>query len=60
LREMRKDIKCLLSKVKTMIIVVLVAFALMTMSYFYVRNQIDNMVKRAVENVTSVEDGSSD
>lgn len=60
LKEMRDDVKCLLGKVKTMIVVVIVAFGLMTMSYFYVRSHVDNMVKRAVENVVNVEDGSSD
>jgi len=59
LREMRKDIKCVLGKVKTMILVVIIAFALMTVSYFYVRSSIDTMVHDAItEQVKAINDGS--
>lgn len=48
LKEMRRDIRCLLGKVKTMIVVVVVTFTLMAASYFYVRSVVDVMVKDAV------------
>lgn len=59
-----KSINTFLSKlsmwVRTMIIVVLVTFSLLTISYFFTRSSIENMVKSEFRSAKTLSDDTSD
>lgn len=48
LKEMDIKLNMMIGKVKTMIIIVLVAFSLMTVSYIFVRGHVDSMVQQSM------------